>query len=84
MFCFFPDEDRLSKRKSIGDNISLPPEDESRNSPEKEEVNSHTHTHTHLLHLLNLEYRSKDFFVVFRFHIWLCGSVRRAMVYITI
>ncbi|XP_030200863.1 protein EFR3 homolog B isoform X1 [Gadus morhua] len=33
----YTDEDRLSKRKSIGDNISLPPEDESRNSPEKEE-----------------------------------------------
>ena len=50
----FPDEDRLSKRKSIGDNISLPPEDESRNSPEKEEVNSFAHSHTQkqLLHLI--------------------------------
>ena len=36
------------------------------------------------LGLLNLEDRSEDFFVIFRFHIWLCGSVRRAMVYITI
>lgn len=36
-FCF-PDEDRLSKRKSIGETISLQVEVESRNSPEKEEV----------------------------------------------
>lgn len=34
----FPDEDRLSKRKSIGETISLQVEVESRNSPEKEEV----------------------------------------------
>lgn len=33
-----PDEDRLSKRKSIGETISLQVEVESRNSPEKEEV----------------------------------------------
>lgn len=32
------DEDRLSKRKSIGETISLQGEVESRNSPEKEEV----------------------------------------------
>lgn len=32
------DEDRLSKRKSIGETISLQVEVESRNSPEKEEV----------------------------------------------
>lgn len=30
----FPDEDRLSKRKSIGETISLQVEVESRNSPE--------------------------------------------------
>uniref|UniRef100_A0A672QIE6 EFR3 homolog B n=1 Tax=Sinocyclocheilus grahami TaxID=75366 RepID=A0A672QIE6_SINGR len=35
----FTDEDRLSKRKSIGETISLQVEVESRNSPEKEEVN---------------------------------------------
>uniref|UniRef100_A0A8C1KA10 EFR3 homolog Bb (S. cerevisiae) n=1 Tax=Cyprinus carpio TaxID=7962 RepID=A0A8C1KA10_CYPCA len=34
----FTDEDRLSKRKSIGETISLQVEVESRNSPEKEEV----------------------------------------------
>ena len=34
----FPDEDRLSKRMSIGETISLQVEVESRNSPEKEEV----------------------------------------------
>lgn len=34
----FADEDRLSKRKSIGETISLQVEVESRNSPEKEEV----------------------------------------------
>lgn len=34
----FPDEDRLSKRKSIGETISLQVEVESRNSPEKEEA----------------------------------------------
>uniref|UniRef100_A0A672QIL9 EFR3 homolog B n=1 Tax=Sinocyclocheilus grahami TaxID=75366 RepID=A0A672QIL9_SINGR len=33
----FTDEDRLSKRKSIGETISLQVEVESRNSPEKEE-----------------------------------------------
>ncbi|KAF7662204.1 hypothetical protein LDENG_00242730 [Lucifuga dentata] len=33
----YTDEDRLSKRKSIGDTISLQVEVESRNSPEKEE-----------------------------------------------
>ncbi|KAM6992457.1 protein EFR3 homolog B isoform 2-T2 [Tautogolabrus adspersus] len=33
----FADEDRLSKRKSIGETISLQVEVESRNSPEKEE-----------------------------------------------
>lgn len=32
------DEDRLSKRRSIGETISLQVEVESRNSPEKEEV----------------------------------------------
>ncbi|KAI5615100.1 protein EFR3-like B isoform X1, partial [Silurus asotus] len=36
-FFFFTDEDRLSKRKSIGETISLQVEVESRNSPEKEE-----------------------------------------------
>lgn len=36
----FPDEDRLSKRKSIGETISLQVEVESRNSPEREEVSS--------------------------------------------
>uniref|UniRef100_A0A671N4A5 Protein EFR3 homolog B-like n=1 Tax=Sinocyclocheilus anshuiensis TaxID=1608454 RepID=A0A671N4A5_9TELE len=35
----FTDEDRLSKRKSVGETISLQVEVESRNSPEKEEVN---------------------------------------------
>lgn len=35
---FLTDEDRLSKRKSIGETISLQGEVESRNSPEKEEV----------------------------------------------
>ncbi|XP_046877465.1 protein EFR3 homolog B isoform X2 [Hypomesus transpacificus] len=34
----FTDEDRLSKRKSIGETISLQVEVESRNSPEKEET----------------------------------------------
>uniref|UniRef100_A0A8C2Z5K8 EFR3 homolog B n=1 Tax=Cyclopterus lumpus TaxID=8103 RepID=A0A8C2Z5K8_CYCLU len=34
----YTDEDRLSKRKSIGETISLQVEVESRNSPEKEEV----------------------------------------------
>uniref|UniRef100_A0A8D3EAZ8 EFR3 homolog Bb n=1 Tax=Scophthalmus maximus TaxID=52904 RepID=A0A8D3EAZ8_SCOMX len=34
----FTDEDRLSKRKSIGETISVQLEMESRNSPEKEEV----------------------------------------------
>uniref|UniRef100_A0A8C1WQB1 EFR3 homolog Bb (S. cerevisiae) n=1 Tax=Cyprinus carpio TaxID=7962 RepID=A0A8C1WQB1_CYPCA len=34
----FTDEDRLSKRKSVGETISLQVEVESRNSPEKEEV----------------------------------------------
>lgn len=33
-----PDEDRLSKRKSIGETISLQVEVESRNSPEREQV----------------------------------------------
>ncbi|XP_051501308.1 protein EFR3 homolog B-like isoform X2 [Myxocyprinus asiaticus] len=33
----FTDEDRLSKRKSVGETISLQAEVESRNSPEKEE-----------------------------------------------
>lgn len=42
--CFlFPDEDRLSKRKSIGETISLQVEVESRNSPEKEEVRTKYH-----------------------------------------
>uniref|UniRef100_A0A672ZLW8 EFR3 homolog Bb (S. cerevisiae) n=1 Tax=Sphaeramia orbicularis TaxID=375764 RepID=A0A672ZLW8_9TELE len=36
----YTDEDRLSKRKSIGETISLQVEVESRNSPEKEEVNA--------------------------------------------
>uniref|UniRef100_A0A8C6KRU0 EFR3 homolog Bb (S. cerevisiae) n=1 Tax=Nothobranchius furzeri TaxID=105023 RepID=A0A8C6KRU0_NOTFU len=36
----YTDEDRLSKRKSIGETISLQVEVESRNSPEKEEVKS--------------------------------------------
>lgn len=36
------DEDRLSKRRSIGETISLQVEVESRNSPEKEEV-CHSH-----------------------------------------
>uniref|UniRef100_A0AAQ4Q0I7 EFR3 homolog B n=1 Tax=Gasterosteus aculeatus aculeatus TaxID=481459 RepID=A0AAQ4Q0I7_GASAC len=34
----YTDEDRLSKRKSIGETVSLQVEMESRNSPEKEEV----------------------------------------------
>lgn len=38
LICLFTDEDRLSKRKSIGETISLQGEVESRNSPEKEEV----------------------------------------------
>lgn len=41
----FPDEDRLSKRKSIGETISLQVEVESRNSPEKEEVSVLSLTH---------------------------------------
>lgn len=39
---FFPDEDRLSKRKSIGETISLQVEVESRNSPEREQVLCYT------------------------------------------
>uniref|UniRef100_A0A8C4H546 Protein EFR3 homolog B n=1 Tax=Dicentrarchus labrax TaxID=13489 RepID=A0A8C4H546_DICLA len=38
----YTDEDRLSKRKSIGETISLQVEVESRNSPEKEEVKTKT------------------------------------------
>uniref|UniRef100_A0A8C1G434 EFR3 homolog Bb (S. cerevisiae) n=1 Tax=Cyprinus carpio TaxID=7962 RepID=A0A8C1G434_CYPCA len=47
----FTDEDRLSKRKSIGETISLQVEVESRNSPEKEEVNENIkiyNTHRHI------------------------------------
>jgi hypothetical protein len=43
---FSLDEDRLSKRKSIGETISLQVEVESRNSPEKEEVRRNTNTCT--------------------------------------
>lgn len=43
----FPDEDRLSKRKSIGETISLQVEVESRNSPEKEEVRTKFHLGLH-------------------------------------
>uniref|UniRef100_A0A665TTV4 EFR3 homolog B n=1 Tax=Echeneis naucrates TaxID=173247 RepID=A0A665TTV4_ECHNA len=38
----YTDEDRLSKRKSIGETISLQVEVESRNSPEKEEITFET------------------------------------------
>lgn len=44
----FSDEDRLSKRKSIGETISLQVEVESRNSPEKEEVTAKSAYITHL------------------------------------
>lgn len=37
---FLSDEDRLSKRKSIGETISIQMDVESRNSPEKKEVTS--------------------------------------------
>lgn len=55
LFFFFSllDEDRLSKRKSIGETISLQVEVESRNSPEKEEVGNtcicmHTRAHANI------------------------------------
>lgn len=44
-----PDEDRLSKRKSIGETISLQVEVESRNSPEKEEVKANKYSFTTIL-----------------------------------
>lgn len=43
------DEDRLSKRKSIGDTVSLQLEMESRQSPEKEQVHILTFSHVYAL-----------------------------------
>lgn len=42
LYWFSLDEDRLSKRKSIGETISLQVEVESRNSPEREQVLCYT------------------------------------------
>uniref|UniRef100_A0A8C8BMN3 EFR3 homolog B n=1 Tax=Otus sunia TaxID=257818 RepID=A0A8C8BMN3_9STRI len=44
------DEDRLSKRKSIGETISLQVEVESRNSPEREQVPCYSDTASSLQH----------------------------------
>lgn len=50
-----PDEDRLSKRKSIGETISLQVEMESRNSPEREEVKYTDIVYRYLLiHILSV------------------------------
>uniref|UniRef100_A0A672PEL7 EFR3 homolog B n=1 Tax=Sinocyclocheilus grahami TaxID=75366 RepID=A0A672PEL7_SINGR len=60
----FTDEDRLSKRKSIGETISLQVEVESRNSPEKEEVNENIkiyNTHRHIwLDSVGVEEQEKE------------------------
>lgn len=61
----FPDEDRLSKRKSIGETISLQVEMESRNSPEREEVKTKPRAQFYLLrNLFDLFHRKRLFIYI--------------------